>query len=154
MIDRTYPTGSKEITYANYIAGLKANGKKADLHNWKGDGWLNIYTTIDTDAGDPILAQDFGVRGAATDTDPDMIPVVCFGDSNAYDVSGSNGYLFFRRNAPASTKADDAKATEEEAEVGGTIFGSPGMIWIILIIVVVAGGAAGFGIYFRKRRKS
>ena len=168
MIDRTYPTGSKEITYANYIAGLKANGKKADLHNWKGDGWLNIYTTIDTDAGDPILAQDFGVRGTATDADPDMIPVVRFGDSDAYDVSGSKGYLFFRRNAPASTgteqvvaadtddsqtPVDDAKATEEEAEVGGTVFGSPGMLWIVLIMLaVVAFGAAGAGVYFRKRR--
>ncbi|MBQ7200631.1 MAG: LPXTG cell wall anchor domain-containing protein, partial [Eubacterium sp.] len=36
----------------------------------------------------------------------------------------------------------------------GSVFGGSGMIWIILIIVVVAGGAAGFGIYFRKRRKS
>jgi hypothetical protein len=143
MIDRTYPTGSKEITYANYIAGLKANGKKADLHNWKGDGWLNIYTTIDTDAGDPILAKDFGVRGTATDADPNMIPVVRFGDSDAYDVSGSNGYLFFRRNAPASA----------ETEIGGTVFGSPGMIWIVLIMLaVLAFGAAGAGVYHRRRR--
>ena len=108
------------------------------------------------------------MRAAATDADPDMIPVVRFGDSDAYDVTGSKGYLFFRRNAPASTAAeqvvaanaddsqtpvDDAKATEEEAEVGGTVFGSPGMLWIVLIMLaVVAFGAAGAGVYFRRRR--
>ena len=42
----------------------------------------------------------------------------------------------------------------EEPSTEGAVFGGEGMIWIILIIVVVAGGAAGLGVYFRKRRKS
>ena len=52
------------------------------------------------------------------------------------------------------TPEEEAEADAEEPSAEGSVFGGAGMIWIILIVVVVAGGAAGLGVYFRKRRKS
>ena len=164
MVDRTYPTGSEEITLVTYSAGLKANGKKADLHDWKGDSWLNIYTTADSNAGDPILAQDFGVKDNKTNADADMIPVKRFGDSDAYDITGNNEYLFFRNNLNTAPEpevqeteaATDENATEEadttEPAETSSVFNYPTMIWLIIVILVVAVGAAGAGIYSRKRK--
>ncbi|MCR5793612.1 MAG: hypothetical protein K6G65_10615 [Lachnospiraceae bacterium] len=170
MVDRTYPTGAEEITYVSYTAGLKADGKKADLHNWKGDLWLNIYTTTDPDAGDPISVEDFGVRDSATNADQDMYAVTRFGDSDAYDVVGNNGYLFFKRIARAGSdeKAEeivseqsdsedtqdleaDAETPESDtAETQATVFGDLGCVGLILLIVVVVLGAIA-GIYLRKK---
>ena len=159
MVDRTYPTGSEEIAFVTYVAGLNSKGKKADLRNWKGDGWLNIYTTTDSNAGDPILAQDFNIRENAVDADSNMIAVTRFGDSDAYNVTGKGGYLFFRRTPGTASDAGEQVAektdtnSEGEAETG-SVFGDSSMILIIVLFLVFAGGAAGAGIYSRKRKKS
>ena len=166
IVDRTYPNGSEKIEFVNYSAGLKANGKKADLHDWKGDSWLNIYTTTDSNAGAPILAQDFGVTVNTTNADADIIPVTRFGDSDAYDITGNKGYLFFRNKLKTAPEAEvqksetatdenttDAANTESETEVS-SVFGNSSTIWIILLILVIVGGAVGAGIYSRKRKNA
>ena len=114
IIDRTYPTGSKEITFVTYAAALDKNGKKADLHKWKGDGWLNVYTTTDPEAGDPIFAEDFGVKESVTD--PDLIGVTRFSDKYAYDMTGDKGYLYFRRNEKTAAAPEPGEVAEDENE--------------------------------------
>ncbi|MBQ7200206.1 MAG: hypothetical protein IJS24_02395, partial [Eubacterium sp.] len=180
MVDRTYPTGTDEITYVNYIAVTTSSDKKADLRNWKGDdGWLNIYTTTDTTMGDPILAEDFGVIGEAAPADLDLLTVRRFGDSDAYDVTEEKGYLSFRRDGATTesgqTEEETTVATDEEdtaetetpaaadgdaasgdeaAESTASVFGWPGLMWLIPVSLVVVALAVGTGIYFRRKKKN
>ena len=174
MIDRTYPEGSETITYVTYEVCTDIKGKKADLRNWKGKGkagWMTLYTATDKNAGDPILAKDFGVRKERTASDPNLIGVVEFGSKYAYSFSDST-YLFFRPDdGTASDVEEVASATEETEETAAPVtadaasgdaadvdntessaFGS-GTLWIIIVLGVIAVIAAGGGVYYRKRKK-
>ena len=172
MVSRTYD--GNEIVYLTYSVARTANGKKADLHNWKGDEWVAIYTTSDENAGDPVLANSLYPTGASGMSDPDYKPVseFCYKDScNLLADESESEYLFFKTGTEAVEEVaeeeieepeitDETESTEAEtvsgdaADVEGSVFGGSSMIWIILLIVVVVGVGAGTGIYFRKKKKT
>ncbi|MBR0119510.1 MAG: LPXTG cell wall anchor domain-containing protein, partial [Eubacterium sp.] len=107
--------------------------------------------------GDPILTSSLSVKESNYSSDEEMVPVTYFDESYAADLgdetyTGANttlACLFFKRGTTPVEEVADA----EEPSTEGSVFGGSGMIWIILIIVVVASGAAGAGVYFRKRKK-
>ena len=175
MVDRTYSEGSESITYITYEVCTDISEKKADLRNWKGkNGWLTVYTTTDTAVGDPILAQEFGIRKEKTTSDINLIGVSEFGSKDVYSFSDST-YLFFRPDngtasddeevAEVTEKTEDAEETAEPvtadaasgdaADVDNTessAFGGS-TLWVILIMLLVALLAAGGGVWYRKRKE-
>ena len=180
MVSRTY---GDEVNYVTYHATTTASDDTTDLHDKKGTGWQVVYTTTDKNIGDPILASSLRVQDQNTSIDSDEIGLLDFDGSAPSNLTNKTYtgkdmtpvYIFFKTGtepeeevaeaaeevaedeaAPAETETpqETAEPVAEEPSTEGTVFGGSGMIWIILIIVVVAGGAAGFGIYFRKRRKS
>ena len=140
MVSRTYE--GNEVSYIAYTVVRTAGNEKADIYNEKGKEWLALYITRDENVGEPILARDFGVRESATDPDSDLVSVVEFGKSNAYDVTGEHGYLYYRKN--------DTSVWNTTASA----FGGEKMIWIALVILLLAVLAALAGLYVSKRKKS
>ena len=164
MVCRTY---EGDVEYLAYHAVTTKSGKAADIHDKKGKGWQVLYTTSDNRMGDPILTSSLSVKESNYSSDEEMVPVTYFDESYAADL-GDETYtgaktklacLFFKRGTTPVEEAEKpgkilVSASGSAADLEGSVFGGSGMIWIILIILVVAVGAAGFGIYFRKRRKS
>ncbi|MBO6107784.1 MAG: hypothetical protein J6P16_00080 [Eubacterium sp.] len=175
IVNRTYPSGSDKITFVTYAAVCTAADKKADLRGWNGnDGWLNIYTTTDPVMGDPILAEGFGVINEAVSADPNVVTAAVFGSKDAYDITGGKEFLSFRRSDAVAAAASDEeirdasgedvsaadKDLSDPADDGKTlesttsVFGWPGILWIMLVLLALAIVAVGTGIYFKKRKKS
>ena len=179
MVSRTY---GDEVYYVTYHAATNASGDTTDLHDKKGKGWQGIYTTNDNDAGDPILASSLRILTENVSIDPDEIGLLDFDGSAPSNLTNKTYtgkdmtpvYIFFKTGtepeeevaeaaeevaedeaAPAETETpqETAEPVAEEPSTEGAVFGGEGIIWIILIILVVAGGAAGAGVYFRKRKK-
>ena len=82
------------------------------------------------------------------------------------DVMLSGGYPFnTKKETKEVTNVSDEKPdesipteandeSEKVVETTGSVFGGPGMIWIILLVVVVVGVGAGTAIFIRKRNKT
>ena len=157
VVARTYEGNVEYLTY--HVATTKS-GDKADIHNKKGKGWQALYTTTDDRMGDPILTSSLSVQLADSSSDQDMIPVTYFDEGYAADLTDDiytgakieRACIFFKRGTePIKQVGDTGEKASTEAAVFG---GAAGMIWIILILLVVVGGAAGVGIYIRKRKRS
>ena len=158
--------------YVTYHAATNASGDTTDLHDKKGKGWQVVYTTTDKNIGDPILASSLRVLDQNTSSDRDEIGLLDFDGSAPSNLTNKTYtgkdmtpvYIFFKTGTEPEEEVAEVDETEEPEEISvsasgsaadleGSAFGGSGMIWIILIIVVVAGGAAGIGVYIRKRKK-
>ena len=114
MVDRSYPSGSEEITYIYYKLATTSDDEKADLHNKKGKQWLGVYTTKDSAAGEPIAAASLMVSEDATSANANYEPVALFGEAAGYnlcnkDITGksvSASYMFFTRDAKSVVQED------------------------------------------------
>ncbi|MBQ4462849.1 MAG: hypothetical protein II915_00380, partial [Eubacterium sp.] len=152
MVNRTYD--EDEINYMTYTVAKTKDGKKADLRNWKGNQWVALYTTSDENAGEPILASSFAASESNTTSDADMAPVSEFCYKDAYNISEKDSvYLFFK----AGSDADQAGAANDGAagtpETKAAVFGWPGMLWVIILLVLIFGVGAVTALYIRKRKK-
>ena len=151
MLSRTY---GDNTSYVTYHAVTDSTGKATDLHDSKGKGWQVIYTTSDCKAGEPVIASSLEILDASTTSDLEKKGLMYFGSSDPANLGDSKytgkktdqTYIFY--------KTDDA--SDEEVYAGdnteSSVFGGPGMIWIVLIMLVVAGFAAVGGVIYRKRR--
>ena len=181
MISRTYPEGETEVNEMTYTVATTMDGKKADLHNWKGQQWQALYVTYDINAGDPVLANSFTNTFGST-ANPDDVPVSEFCYNGACDLgkeavtgTGTDSvYLYFRTGeepaeeeeasaeiteSPEDEESDDATEAGTNAASGderteASVFGGSSLIWIIVLIVVVLGAGTGVIVYTRKKRKS
>ena len=158
MISRTYPEGETEVNEMTYTVVTTMDGKKADIHNWKGQQWQAIYVTYDINAGDPVLANTFTNTFGST-SNPDDVPVSEFCYNGACDLgkkavtgTGTDSvYLYFRTGEDAAEEEEASAEITESTEA--SVFGGPSLIWIIVLIVVVLGAGTGVIVYTRKKRK-
>ena len=144
---------------------------------------MAIYTTTSSKVGDPILASSLYVREDTAVSDPDEKAFSFFDEkypSNIADktLTGKDlkgAYIYYKTGTEEPEEvADTSEETEvsteeieetataavetaapsgEEAPHETAVFAWPGMLWILLVILVIAGGAAGAGVYYRKRKK-
>ena len=168
MVSRTYE--GNEIVYMTYSVAKTAKGKKADLHNWKGNEWLAVYTTSDENAGDPILANTLRSSDTSSLSDAEYNPVSEFcnsGSCKLLEGEKHSAYLFFKRGTEAVEAEEDQEIEEETEEedmdtsdaVSGdavgteaSVFGYPLILCMIgLVLIVIIAGAGGV-IYARRRR--
>ena len=156
MVSRTY---GDDVDYVTYHAVTTASGDTTDIHDKKGKGWQVIYTTTDSDVGDPILASSLRMLNKNVSSDPDEIGLLDFDVSDPSNLTNKKYtgkdmtpvYIFFKTGTEPVEKGGE---TAEGASTEAAVFGGAGMIWVILILLVIAGGAAGAGIYMRSRKKA
>ena len=156
MVSRTY---GDDVDYVTYHAVTTASGDTTDIHDKKGKGWQVIYTTTDSDVGDPILASSLRMLNENVSSDPDEIGLLEFDVSDPSNLTNKKYtgkdmtpvYIFFKTGTEPVEKGGE---TAEGASTEAAVFGGAGMIWVILILLVIAGGAAGAGIYMRSRKKA
>ena len=176
MVDRSYPSGSDEITYIYYSLVCDGNGDKTDLHNLKGKEWLGIYTTTDSAAGDPIQAKSLMVSNEATSANADYEPLTLFGEAASYNLcdksitgkSVDDTYVFYTKDANSVAEPEEIEEQEEEtledadettegdvsdASVTGTVITNGGVVWLVIIVIAVVVIVAVAFIYRRKNRK-
>ncbi|MBO6107894.1 MAG: hypothetical protein J6P16_00640, partial [Eubacterium sp.] len=178
-----YKTTEGDVYYMTYHAVTDASGNVTDIHDKKGNGWQVIYTTTDSNAGDPILASSLTVSDRDISSDPDVRYLIDFDSSSPSDLADKkytgkgtkSAFISYMTGTEEPEEADASEETEvsteeteetaaptavetaapaeDNAPEESSVFAWPGMLWILLIILVVAGGAAGAGMYYRKRKK-
>ncbi|MEE3467068.1 MAG: hypothetical protein VZQ83_01380 [Eubacterium sp.] len=159
MVSRTYE--GNEIVYMTYSVAKTAGGKKADLHNWKRDEWLAVYTTSDENAGDPILANTLRSSDTSSLSDAEYNPVTrfCYTDGcELLDGDKHSAYMFFKQGTEAITEETEEDTDTSDAVSGGatnteaSVFGYPSILYLIgLVLIAIILGAGGV-IYARRRR--
>ena len=129
--------------YVRYYAVLDQDGEFADLNAWKGSRWNALYTTKDSDGGDPILAS--GLMAKLDDNSmptADSYGVHYFGETGACDV---NRYLLRSRSPEIYmffTRDHSLRATASAFSRGTVItFASIGILGGIAIGSVATVGA-------------
>ena len=134
--------------YVRYYAALDQSGEFADLNAWKGQRWNALYTSKDSDAGDPILAS--GLVAKLKDSSmptTQSYGVHYFGETGACNLSR---YLL-KATAPATymffTRDHSLRATASAFSKGTVItFASIGAVGGIAI--------GGFGVVGAQKIKS
>lgn len=111
ILDATSARGGTD--YVMYKAVSTLDGQSADLNGYESsNGWLVLYYTKDTEAGNPILAP-FSIRTGSNSTPTNYRNVHLFGSKDAVDITNkaytgeddSNGgtFMFMSSSAPALT---------------------------------------------------
>lgn len=156
-----YKTTEGDVHYMTYHAVRDKAGNVTDLHDKKGDGWQVIYTTTDSNAGDPVLASSLTVSDSNKSSDPDIEYLLDFDQSSQSNLadkkytgkSTKSVYITYRTGTEESAEVEGEAASDDEAPEQTSVFAWPGMLWVLLAILVIAGIAAGAGVYYRKRKK-
>lgn len=155
MVSRTYE--GNEIVYMTYSVAKTAKGKKADLHNWKGNEWLAVYTTSDENAGDPILANTLRSSDTSSLSDAEYNPVSEFcnsGSCKLLEGEKHSAYLFFKRGTEEEDMDTSDAVSGDAVGTEASVFGYTSILYMIgLVLIVIIVGAGGV-IYARRRRKN
>lgn len=156
-----YKTTEGDVHYMTYHAVRDKAGNVTDLHDKKGDGWQVIYTTTDSNAGDPVLASSLTVSDSNKSSDADIEYLLDFDQSSQSNLadkkytgkSTKSVYITYRTGTEESAEVEGEAASDDEAPEQTSVFAWPGMLWVLLAILVIAAIAAGAGVYYRKRKK-
>ena len=137
LVDISYHE-EKETSYVSYKSVPDQQGNYGDLNGNSGKQWLALYATTDEDAGNPILAPDGEEHRIIVQykdsKEPDgYSPLHFFGKPNvaqnltysdskdgwSFNDKKKGTYLFFERDANATSSGAEAERWSATAMTGG-----------------------------------
>lgn len=148
-----YKTTEGDVHYMTYHAVRDKAGNVTDLHDKKGDGWQVIYTTTDNNAGDPVLASSLAVSDSNKSSDTDIKYVIDFDQSSQSNLADKKYTGKSTKSVYITYRTGAEEDGGDEADVEGTVFAWPGMLWVLILLVLIFGVGAVTAVYIRKRKK-